>query len=348
MPVIPSLIERAYMLRLNRGPGPMLDLFGGMSLEAAMVALDLGVFAALDDGPSTAEDLANRLDVDETGLTTLLAYLERTGYVSRQGEAYALTPMTEAWLVESSKTSYARYFRFWREVLYPFWREHAQDALRDGEPPTSVYEWLDNHPDRWPIAQDAFELTAELLGGDIAANLDVPEGGTILDVGGGHALYSIAVCDHYPSTSATVFDSPSIADIAAENIAAAGLDDRIDFRPGDYEAGAFDGTFDVVLVFNVVHGNDRQTNRDLFRDLGDVVAPGGQIAILDQFRDESRAAIANTGTRFLDLTYLVSLGGRTYHSDTVRSWLAEAGFQEAERHEFQDRNMTLLVAERKG
>ena len=38
MPVIPSLMERTYMLRLNRGPGPMLDLFNGMALEAAMTA----------------------------------------------------------------------------------------------------------------------------------------------------------------------------------------------------------------------------------------------------------------------------------------------------------------------
>lgn len=346
MPVIPNLLERTYMLRLNRGPGPMLDLFGGMSLEAALLGLDLGVFEALDDDPTTVGRLAARLDVAETGLETLLGFLAHTGYVTERNGRYSLTPMSEKWLLESAETSYARYFRFWRDVLYPFWREHGAAAVRNGDPPATVYEWLDDHPDRWPVAQAAFELTAELIGDDIAATLDVPDGGSVLDVGGGHGLYSIAVCDRHPTASATVFDTPAVADLATENAAAAGLADRIDVRTGDYEDHAFDGNYDLVLVFNVVHGNDRETNRDLFRNLRGAVAPGGQVAILDQFGDESRATIANTGTRFLDLTYLVSLGGRTYHSETVGSWLADAGFREADRREFSDRNMTLLVAER--
>jgi len=45
----------------------MLDLFGGMSLGAAMLALDMGVFATLDDGAATAAELADR------NMTLLLA-----------------------------------------------------------------------------------------------------------------------------------------------------------------------------------------------------------------------------------------------------------------------------------
>lgn len=345
MPVIPNLMERTYMLRLNRGPGPMLDLFGGMSLEAAMLALDLGVFAALDDEAATPAQLADRLDADETGIRTLLGFLEHTGYVTERNGRYSLTAMTETWLLESADTSYARYFRFWQEVLYPFWREHAADAIREGEPPLSVYEWLDDHPDLWPTAQAAFELTAELIGDDIAARLDVPDGGTVLDVGGGHGLYSIAVCDRYPSVSATVFDDSGIQPMAEENVTASGLEDRISFEPGDYETDTFEGIYDIALVFNVVHGNDQETNRLLFEKIANAVRPGGQLAILDQFGDDTRASIVNTGTRFLDLTYLVSLGGRTYHTDTVSEWL-DGSFQCTNRHEFTDRNMTLLIAER--
>jgi SAM-dependent methyltransferase len=346
MPVIPNLVERMYMLRLNRGPGPMLDLFGGMSLEVAMLGLDLGVFAALDDDPAMVGELADRLDVDETGLRTLLGFLTRAGYVTRRGGRYSTTAMSEKWMLESSETSYARYFRFWRRVLYPFWREHGEEAIRNGEPPITVYEWLDDHPDCWPVAQDAFQLTAELIGDDIAGRLDVPEGGSVLDLGGGHALYSIALCDRYPTVSATVFDTAAVVDIAAGNIAAASLSDRIRFEAGDYESDGIPERHDLVLVFNIVHGHNPETNRELFRKLGDSVVDGGTIAILDQFGDESRAAIANTGTRFLDLTYFASLGGRTYHSETVRSWLEEAGFRTVNRHEFTERNMTLLIAER--
>lgn len=346
MPDIPNLVERTYMLRLNRGPGPMLDLFNGMGLEAAMLGLDLGVFEGLDEEPASATALAARLDVDETGVHTLLRFLARAGYVTESGGRYSLTPMSERWLLESSTESYARYFRFWQEVLYPFWREHAREAIREGVPPRSVYEWLDERPERWETAQAAFELTAELIGDDIAATLDIPADAAVLDVGGGHGLYSIAICDRHPTATATIFDEEPVRDLAKGHVSAAGLADRISFEVGDYERDSFGSGYDVSLVFNVVHGNDRETNERLFEKLADAVKPDGQVAILDQFGDESRASISNTGTRFLDLTYLVSLGGRTYHTETVGTWLREAGFSLAERQSYPDRNMTLLVATR--
>jgi len=104
----------------------MLDLFGGMSLEAAMLALDMGVFETLDDEPASPAELADRLNADETEIRTFLTFLEHTGYVTERTGTYLLTTMTETWLLESAETSYARYFRFWQEVLYPFWRDHAR------------------------------------------------------------------------------------------------------------------------------------------------------------------------------------------------------------------------------
>lgn len=346
MPIMPNLLERTYMLRLNRGVPPMLDLFGGMSLEAAITAADLGVFAALADDPATPSELGDRLDADSEGLAVLLAYLERAGYLTVQDEQYALSEITETWVLASSDRSYQRYFRFWREVLYPFWREHAADAIREGGPPRSVYDWLDDHPERWPVAQDAFALTAERIADEIAEQLAIPTNGSVLDVGGGHGLYSIAICDHEPSVTATVFDDPAVREMAASNIDAAELDDRIAFQAGDYEQDDLAGDYDAALAFNIVHGNDPGTNRQLFQQLAEAVRSGGQLAILDQFGDESRVSIANTGTRFLDLTYFVALGGRTYHTDTVEDWLADAGFALTDRHEFPEGNTTLLVAEK--
>lgn len=161
-----------------------------------------------------------------------------------------------------------------------------------------------------------------------------------------HGLYSIEICEQYPSATATNLDDEPVRDLAEAHIASAGLEDRITFEVGDYETESFASTYDMALVFNVVHGNDRKTNQFLFDKVAEAVPPGGQLAILDQFGDERRASIANTGTRFLDLAYFVSLGGRTYHTDTVKEWLRESGFYLEERNQYSDRSMTLLVATR--
>lgn len=254
--------------------------------------------------------------------------------------------MTRRWLHEASPDSFARYLRFWREVVYPFWREHATAALRDGEPPVTLYEWLDDHPDRWAIAQAGFEMTAEMLADDVAATVDVPPDAVLLDVGGGHGRYAVAFCERYPSLSATVLDDERVLDIARDTVAAAGLADRVSLRAGDYETDDLGDGYDLALLFNVVHGNDPATNRELLRRVRDALAPGGRVAILDQFGDRSRLPTVNAGRRFLDLTYLVTLGGRAYPRDAVEAWLADAGLSVADATEFRDRNSTLLVAER--
>lgn len=60
MPVTPNLLERLVMHRLNKGPAPILDLFGAASFESVSLALELDLFAALAavDGPLTAAELA--------------------------------------------------------------------------------------------------------------------------------------------------------------------------------------------------------------------------------------------------------------------------------------------------
>lgn len=131
-----------------------------------------------------------------------------------------------------------------------------------------------------------------------------------------------------------MFDTPVIEDVATENITAAGFDDEISFQAGDYESHDFEEMYDCVLLFNIVHGNDPEMNREVFRTVIEVVEDEGTVVLLDQFRDESQLPIANTGSRFLDLTYFLTLCGWAYHSESVRSWLADAGFRVRDRTEF--------------
>ena len=54
MPINPNFVERLLLFRLDRGPAPMLDLFGAAGFEAVCLAIDLGVFDALAGGERPA------------------------------------------------------------------------------------------------------------------------------------------------------------------------------------------------------------------------------------------------------------------------------------------------------
>jgi len=81
VPITPSFIVRLILLRLNRGPGLLLDFLGAQAFRTACVAVKLGVFEALTGGPSTGGEIARRIEADERGTTLLLEALVAIGYV---------------------------------------------------------------------------------------------------------------------------------------------------------------------------------------------------------------------------------------------------------------------------
>lgn len=112
VPVVPNLVERLVLFRLNRGPAPMLDLFGAGGFEAVTLAIDLGLFAALSEGERTPVELADRLDADPEGLRALLDFLAAHGYVAADGAQYRNTEMTTRWLTDAAGTDMAPWFTF--------------------------------------------------------------------------------------------------------------------------------------------------------------------------------------------------------------------------------------------
>lgn len=344
VPVVPNLLERLVLLRLNRGPGPALDLFATGSFEAATLALDLGVFEALAEEPLHAEALAERVDAHPAGVRALLDFLVATGYVEVADGRYRNTSMTARWLLESSDTDVGPWLRFWDELVFPFWEEHLEATVRTGEPPTTLYEYCDEAPERWELAQRGFRATATVLLDDVVDAVDVPPDATrLLDVGGGHGLYAVELCRRYPDLSATVFDDPAALGVAREEITGAGLEDRMAVEGGDYRRDDLGAGYDLALLFNVVHAHDAAENVALFESVAHALEPGGRIAVLDQLVGSSPTPLGETGLRFVGLTYLVTLGASIHDFESVEGWLHAAGFRAVERTSFRAAPGTVLV-----
>lgn len=333
MPVEPNLLERLVLLRLNRGPAPMLDLFGAASFESVTLAVEMDVFDTLAaaDGPLAAPDLASRVDAHPDGLAMLCDFLVAEGYLATEDEGYRPTAMTEKWLVAGSGTNMGPWFTFWKELVFPFWDRELETAVREGEPGQSIYEWFDEEPGRWKIAQEGFRATASLLLDDVVDTMTVPDGATrFIDVGGGHGLYTTALCRRYPELSGTIFDFPGAIEAVREDIPAE-LTERVDTRVGDYRTDDLGTGYDLALLFNVIHAHAPGENVELFRRVADALAPGGRIVVLDQWEGSGRTPVSRTALRFVALTYLTTLGADVHSHEAVASWLREAGFTDVRR-----------------
>lgn len=331
MPVNPNALERLLWLRLNRAPAPLLDLFGAGGFRAATLADDLGVLQVLSSAPRTPADVARELDLDEHGLEVLLGFLDPLGYVSRSGDAYEVSSMTRTWLAPGDRTDIGPWLGFWNELVFPYWDEHLEAVVREGEPSRTIYEWFDDDPSRWETAQRGFRAGARLTAPEVVDRVSLPDDATtLIDVGGGHGHFSSAFCREYPDLSATVFDTPEVESIVHETRATDGLGDRLTFTAGDYFSDELP-TSDVALLFNVIHAHSPAENLALFERVRSALEPDGRLVVLDQFEDSSWFPTVETALGFVALTYLVTLGGQIYPGGEVEASLREAGFENVRR-----------------
>lgn len=325
MPTIPNFIERVVLLRLNRGPAAVLDLFGAAGFESVALALRLGLFETLAAaGPSSATELAAQTDTDPTGIARLCDFLVAERYLSRADGRYRLTAMTERWLLDDAATNMGPFFTFWAELVFPFWEREFETAVREGAPSQTIYEWFDEAPGRWAIAQAGFRSGAALLAEDVAAATTIEAGAErVIDVGGGHGLYGFELCRRYPSLSTTIFDLPG----AVDTVEIPGdLEGRVETVAGDYRTDDLGTDYDVALLGNVIHAQDPTANTALFRRVADALGPDGRIVVLDQWAGSGRTPVGRTYLRFIALTYLTTLDADVYPYEAVKGWLEEAGF----------------------
>ena len=329
MPISPSLAERMLFL-LNQGPGPMLDFLGAQAFRAVSVAVKLGVFEALSGGALAAGQVARRIEGSESGTALLIDALVALGYLKRKGGRYANTRMTAKWLLRGSRTSLAAGIPFFESMVFERW-SRLDESIRLGQPamPGSAWleQWLEQGPDRWRIYQDGMIAIARMAAGEIVAKVPLPRGARrLLDIGGGHGLYSIAFCRRHPELSCTVFDLPQALEVARETIAFEHMGARVGVQAGDFCVNELGGGYDVALLFNIVHAFLPEQNAGLLQKAARALNPGGLIVINDQIAQGVRGATAKAVVSLQALNYLNDLGGRTYGADEIHGWLAKAGF----------------------
>jgi SAM-dependent methyltransferase len=342
MPFIPNFLER-LAIRMNIVPSAYLDIFGVSIYKAITLALKFDVFESVKTGPQTAKELASKIVGDERATRILLEMLEAFGYVRNIDGRFANTSMTAKWLLEGPKGSFSDVFKLWRE-LFEFWSAHEEEVLRNGRPRVTLYEWFNQHPESWRTFQHEEMWYARLAGGEIAAKLKMPPGASkLLDVGGGHGLYSVTLCRRHPNLSATVFDQPKTLEYTKEVIATEKMSSRVSTWAGDFLVDDLGSDYDVVLLFNIIHGQLPEANQELLRRVGKALRPKGMLVILDQFAGGEFGKILKASNRFWGLAYLTLLGGQVYSTDEVRGWLSSSGFSDIRRASIRRVGSSLLM-----
>lgn len=158
----------------------------------------------------------------------------------------------------------------------------------------------------------------------VAEKLNLAGARTVLDLGGGTGIYSIALVQKNPSVKAIVFDRPEVLKVAAEMTAAYGASDSVELAAGDMFADPLPAGCDVVLLSNILHDWDVPECRALLKRAADALAPGGRIVIHDVFLNDALDGPLPISLYSAALFTLTE--GRAYSAGEYRALLAEIGF----------------------
>lgn len=326
MPLIPNALERLVLIGLNRQPALLLDYFSTLGFRAVIAGVRLGVFDALDQGPATAAELANRLGTDARGTGALLEALTSLGYLRRRAGRYANAPTAARWLTQERAPDFVEATRFLELAAFDLWGDLEQ-AVRSGRPVRPVYEWLEADTERSAAFQAWTRWIASVAAPEIVRRVSLRAGASrLIDIGGGHGRYAAAFCRAQAGLSAIVFDLPTALRSAEDLLGEPDLDARIRLQAGDFLVDDLGSGFDVALLINIVHGLSEDDNRRLIGRVADALSPAGVIVIAEQFAGRAPGPAVNAIQRLLDLTYHLALGGRTYRFADASGWLTDAGF----------------------
>ena len=161
----------------------------------------------------------------------------------------------------------------------------------------------------------------------LVQSLDLGEKRKLIDLGGGAASYSIALCEANPQLKAVVVDEKEPLSIARPLVEEKNLLGQITLLEGSFFGTQLGSGYDVCLISGVVLIKPEEDCRRLFKLAFDILEPGGLIVIQDYMRIDDNPQRKHLDT-LEDLYVLVVFdpGAGDREGAEVASWLEDAGF----------------------
>jgi hypothetical protein len=291
----------------------------------------LDVFDRLVE-PRTVAELAEEAGCDAGALARLLHALAALGLLEEREDGSYVDSERGSMLTETHPGSLRSL------VLMQSWLpnvatwNHLEDAVRSG---TSVYErvngvesWehLSAHPDQLLLFNRAMARRADGQVAAIVAELDLPDAGTVVDVGGGRGAMLAGVLRAWPRLTGVVADRPDVALEADSAFAQQGLGGRAHGVGCDFFESVPVGA-DVYFLSNVLHDWDDDDCRRILRTVRSAMDEGSRLVVVERVLDApGRSADEMRDLAFVDLHMLVMFGARERRQAEYDTLLAEAGF----------------------
>ena len=332
------------------------DAFAERLLNATIAAFDvlsvhiggkLGFYAALAGGPATVAGLAARTSTHERYVREWVEQQAVTGIltadISGAEPVFSLSPEhAEVLLDEDSLNYVAPIAQLFAGAVSPM--DAILDAYRTGGGVPYADYGVDLREGQGAINRPPFlyELAQSWIPAmpDILARLRTP-GARVADIGCGAGWAAIGVAKEFTSVTVDALDlDPASVELAAKNVAEAGVADRVTVSLHDAADPAHAGQYDLVMILEALHDMSRPV--DALQAAKNMLRDGGALLVADERVAEAFTGVGGDIERLMYgwsifhclpaamAEHPSAATGTVFRESTLRSYAAEAGFASVE------------------
>jgi L-tyrosine C(3)-methyltransferase len=300
----------------------------------------LGVFDLLSKKPGlTRASIAKEIGLREQPARVLLTGLTALRLIVKDSESYKNSTIAERILVRDSPESMVDVLGWQALIVYPGEMDFVE-SLRQGTnvglrrfPGTedNLYERLTHDPLLEKAFHDAMSALSKSANTLLAKMVDLSKIRHLVDAGGGDGTNAIALAQANAQLTVTIFDVPSVCVRAEDNIAKAGLRERIKTHSGDFFKRDFPQGIDCILFAHMLTIWSPEKDTALLRRAYDALPKGGQVIIFNIMGNDDETGPL---TAALGAPYFLSIAtgeGNLYSWKEYESFLKEARFVQTQR-----------------
>lgn len=294
--------------------------------EALFMALDLGVFSALENNGETLEVLSGKLNCQKDALHRFLLLLKSLSLVDSFEDKWFNTLLTSKYLIEG-KDLYQGNSILWRKELQGDWKT-LKETLQAGK---RVHFLSDD--------ESVLELRRKnyLKAMDDIVKLKVPEiisffensiksPKRILDVGAGSGRFSLNLLDRFSKCIADVLDIRQVLPHTESliNETHGFFKDRINYIEQNIleEEWNLENKYDLIVLSNIVHAYAEKENEAIIKNLKKYLSEDGLIIIHDFFAEH-----CNIKANFSDINMLINTyNGKVFKGEWISRLFEKENF----------------------
>lgn len=276
-----------------------------------LTAFELKIFTKLKEA-KTSKNLITEMNLNPEITTRFLDILTAMKLLNKKEEYFQTVPELVPFLVEGEP-----YFSLYLESASKereTWMNIKKALLKESLPKKEKKNFC--------YTRDSLEWTArDCARGRLQETLKIvctlPEfkkASRLIDLGGGHALFSIGFAQENPDLEVLIYDQPEITGLALEHIKKYGMQGRVKVCSGNYMQEDFGNEYDIVFEALSLEGGETEA-RLFYKKVTDALKPGGLFITQLFTLDDSETAPLSTLT--LDLKEKIT-GHKQMHLMTNR------------------------------